>query len=99
MIAAELLTNAFEAGPPGSPIELMARLDDTVVTIEVTNRVDARRSPAVESRVALGMPDASAERGRGLPLVAALATRLSVTVESGTVRVRADLLTGRPPDS
>lgn len=95
LVTAELLTNAFEAGPSDSSIEFAAAMSEAVLAIEVTNRLSPDGIEAIQRLASIGMPDPTAERGRGLPLVAALATRLAVTLEAGAVRIRAELISGR----
>lgn len=98
LVAAELLTNAYEASPPGSTLRFSTDLEAGVLAIEVGNPLDPRATRGLERFATVGMPAATADRGRGLPLVAALAARLAVTFESGTVRVRAELLISDPLD-
>jgi anti-sigma regulatory factor (Ser/Thr protein kinase) len=86
----ELLSNALSGSPAGRA---------------VTAEIDCRRAHLVEltvvnaswdevsSRMALTsmeMPGADGDHGRGLPLVATLATRLTIDSRPGSVLVRAD---------
>jgi len=89
-VAAELLTNALESSLPGGWIELGCEVRGRVVSVEVANLLTASSSSPMWGAVGMPLPDA--ERGRGLPLVAALVARLSFSVEDSQVCVRAELV-------
>lgn len=90
LVLTELATNGREAlGPRGGTVTVdvdCSRHD--IVSLLVTNRPPGWPGGAPVAPIA--MPGSDAERGRGLPLVAALATRLSVDTTDRCTRVRAD---------
>lgn len=90
LVLTELATNGREAlGARGGTVTVdvdCSRRD--VVSVLVTNRPPGW--PAGATLAPIVMPDSDAERGRGLPLVAALATRVSVDTTDRCTRVRAD---------
>lgn len=91
LVASELVTNALEASSPAEEIELVVTAGRSVVTIDVENVCEV--DPATIASIAsVAMPAPFSERGRGLPLVAASATRLSITFRPGRVRVGADIV-------
>lgn len=89
LVLTELATNGREAlGPSGGSVTVdvdCSRHD--VVSLLVTNRPPGWPSGLALTPIA--MPGSDAERGRGLPLVAALAMRLSVDTSDRCTRVRA----------
>lgn len=91
LVTSELLTNALEASPTTATIALAVSATDGLVTVAVEN-ICPLGPEAIAAIASVSMPPAIADRGRGLPLVAASAARLSFTFEPGVVRVSADLL-------
>lgn len=91
LVASELLTNALEASPTAASIALAVSATEGLVTVAVEN-ICPLGPEAIAAIASVAMPPALADRGRGLPLVAAAAARLSFTFEPGVVRVSADLL-------
>ena len=70
----EVAANAIEHAGSASPIEVRARLVEGTITVEISDR--GRWAPRVTD----------IERGRGLPLIAALVSKLEVrTDQRGTV--------------
>jgi anti-sigma regulatory factor (Ser/Thr protein kinase) len=88
----ELVSNAFASGQPGGTVT--AELDclhPHLVKLTVTNQ----RSPDPAERLSPGpteMPGPEIDHGRGLPLVAALAARVSIDGLQGSTRVQADFM-------
>ena len=90
LVASELLTNALEASGGTGDIELTAVERDGMLTLTVENACVAGPE-IVRAFSTVTMPAAVAERGRGLPLVASVATRLSITFERGAEFIGADV--------
>ena len=85
----ELVTNGYEATTVDGQVAVeldCSRAD--VITLAVTNRPARPTAPLALASVAMPGPDAA--RGRGLPLVAAFATRLSIDAGGERTQVRVD---------
>lgn len=100
LVASELVTNAVEAGPDGSMVGVAARLVGTTMYLVVVNEqpdspvidLDALWERGGEEHRGVEMPAGPAIRGRGLPIVDALAEWWSVVSDGHIVaRCRIDL--------
>jgi anti-sigma regulatory factor (Ser/Thr protein kinase) len=88
----ELLSNALASGDTAGMVR--AELDcqrPHLVKLTVMNKTSTQASAHFRP-VSTEMPCPGIDRGRGLPLVAALATRLSIDGRLGSTRVRADFV-------
>jgi anti-sigma regulatory factor (Ser/Thr protein kinase) len=88
----ELLSNGLASGQPGGTVTAELNcLHPNLVKLTVMNQgtLESAREflPAIT-----GMPGPEIDRGRGLPLVAALATRVAIDAMPSTTRVQADFL-------
>jgi anti-sigma regulatory factor (Ser/Thr protein kinase) len=104
LVASEIVTNAVQAGVPGSVVGIAARLVGSTLYLVVVNELpgeeheldlDALAEPAVvgsEVRPSVAMPPTSAVRGRGLPIVDALVDWWTLVQDGqAVVRCRMDL--------
>lgn len=90
LVLSELVTNAIEASPEQGRVEVLIERSGATICLDVTNQA-ATVAPPWPPMTTVEMPTAVAVRGRGLPLVAALAARMSVEVGDELTRVRAEL--------
>lgn len=90
LVLSELLTNAIEASPEQGQVEVLIERSGATVFLDVTNQAVAI-APSWPLMSTVEMPTAFAARGRGLPLVAALAARMSIDVGEKLTHVRAEL--------
>ena len=90
LVLSELVTNAIEASPEQGRVEVLIERSGATICLDVTNQA-ATVAPPWPPMTTVEMPTAVAVRGRGLPLVAALAARMSIDVGDELTRVRAEL--------
>ena len=90
LVLSELVTNAIEASPEQGRVEVLIERSGATICLDVTNQA-ATVAPPWPPMTTVEMPTAVAVRGRGLPLVAALAARMSIEVGDELTRVRAEL--------
>jgi anti-sigma regulatory factor (Ser/Thr protein kinase) len=92
LVLSELLTNALEASPVDGLVDIEVTAGPRAVRLDVTNRLTTAPPAVWPALAGVEMPPATAERGRGLPLVAALAARMAIDVSDDRTHVRADLI-------
>ncbi len=86
LVATELLSNADQAAPEGTVVDLQAQRTEDHVEITVANE-------GAPITVDGSMPDRDQHRGRGLAIVQQVADRLETTHHSGRTRVTASIAT------
>lgn len=85
----ELVTNGYEATTVNGDVTIELDCSKTeVISLAVTN--EPARPTLAMALASVDMPGPDALRGRGLPLVAAFATRLSIDAGHDRTRVSAD---------
>lgn len=85
LATSEMVTNAVEASEEGGEIDVDVRVENDEVTIHVGN-ISGRPLPPV---AAWGVGDALRRRGRGLGIVAKLASRLELDEDDSRVTITA----------
>ena len=89
LVMAELAENAHTACDGEAPVTIVLAVAPGLVVVAVTNERGDSQPDVVLPTVQ--MPAPAAHRGRGLPLVAMLSTRLAVHQQSNMTTVRAEL--------
>jgi len=90
LVATELATNAVLASRPGAAVEVVAEVRTDRIVLEVRNRT-GDQVDRTNLFAPVRMPSADADRGRGLPTVVALASRLSADIEADQTILHAEL--------
>ncbi|MEM8902176.1 MAG: ATP-binding protein [Actinomycetota bacterium] len=84
LVSSEILTNAVDRRP-GADVRILLRSHPPEVTLTVSNSGTADQLPPVHTWA--GLTQAADARGRGLPIVAALAERIQVVDHDGWTSV------------